>query len=67
MIDLTPTALYAGALAFVVGMWGAIFGLRLSDTVKYSRKTERIVYLIIGLAGGAAACTAWLIAWISRH
>jgi hypothetical protein len=66
-MDIIPALFFGGIIAFVGGMLGAIGGWRLSDTLRYSKKTERIIYLVIGLSGGAVAGGLWLLAWLVRH
>jgi hypothetical protein len=66
-MDILPAAFYGGIAAFVIGTLGAIVGLPLSDTARYSKRTERIVYLVFGLSGGVVACAAWLLGRLSGH
>jgi hypothetical protein len=59
-MDILPALLYGGLAAFVLGIMGAIAGwpLSLSGPVKYSKRTERIIHLAIGIAGGVAVPVA---------
>jgi hypothetical protein len=60
-MDIIPAAFYCGIAAFVLGILGAVLGLPLSDTARYSKRTERFVYLVFGIGGGVMACAAWLL------
>ena len=59
-MDIIPAAFYGGLAAFVFGILAAIGGWPLSDTIRYSKRTTRIVYLLSALVGAVAACAAWL-------
>jgi hypothetical protein len=58
-MDIIPAALYGGIVAFVLGSLASITGMPLSDTRRFSRRTSRIVHLVVAVCGAIVAGAAW--------